>query len=262
VPLYVFSVLTNLLIVILILAGVLLLGFLNSLAGEPLSGPVVEAIRVAFVALLLLVPGLVFYRQLTRAGIRGAAVKLSQRQFPDIYSVKEDFARRLDLRKDPEIYLMSGNGTLNAFAASTFGYDFVVIHSELFSNTYQKNKEALAFIIGHELGHLRLGHTRLWYQLSTAYVDRVPLLGKFLSRAREFSCDRHGAYLAPRGQEGLVLLAAGRYVYKEVDVDELLEQAKVFRGFWPAVAQLPQSHPFTVRRLRTLYDAGFFGAAE
>ena len=26
---------------------------------------------------------------------------------------------------------MSGNGTLNAFAASTFGYDFVVIHSEL-----------------------------------------------------------------------------------------------------------------------------------
>jgi hypothetical protein len=60
----------------------------------------------------------------------------------------------------------------------------------------------------------------------------------------------------------LVLLAAGRYVYKEVDVDELLEQARGFRGFWPAVARLPQSHPFTVRRLRTLYDARFFGAAE
>jgi Zn-dependent protease with chaperone function len=159
---------------------------------------------------LLLVPGLVVYRQLTRAGIRGSAVRLSRRQFPDIYAVKEDFARRLGLRRDPEIYLMSGNGALNAFAASTFGYDFVVIHSELFSNTYEKNKDALAFIIGHELGHLRLGHTRLWYQLSTAYVDRVPLLGGFLSRAREFSCDRHGAYVAPQGEEGLVLLAAGR----------------------------------------------------
>jgi Zn-dependent protease with chaperone function len=212
VPLYVFSVLVNLVIVALILVGALLLGFLNALAGEPLSGPAVDTIRVAFVALLLLVPGLVVYRQLTRAGIRGSAVKLSQRQFPDIYSVKEDFTRRLGLRKDPEIYLMSGNGTLNAFAASTFGYDFVVIHSEMFSNTYEKNKEALEFILGHELGHLRLGHTRLWYQLSTAYVDRVPLLGGFLSRAREFSCDRHGAYLAPRGQEGLVLLAVGRYV--------------------------------------------------
>ena len=260
VPLYVISALINLLIVALIMVGVLLLGFLNALAGDPLSGPMVEAIRVAFVALLLLVPGLVVYRQLTRAGIRGSAVRLSRRQFPDIYSLKEDFARTLELSRDPEIYLMSGNGTLNAFAASTFGYDFVVIHSELFSNTYEKNKEALAFIIGHELGHLRLGHTRMWYQLSTAYVDRVPLLGGFLSRAREFSCDRHGAYLAPRGEEGLVLLAAGRYVYKEVDVDELLEQAQQFRGFWPVVAQLPQSHPFTVRRLKALHDAGFFEA--
>ena len=177
IPLYVLSVLVNLLIIALILVGVLLLGYLNALAGEPLSGPAVDAIRVAFLALLLLVPGLVLYRQITRAGTRGSAVRLSPRQFPDIYAVKDDFARRLNLPRDPEIYLMSGNGALNAFAASTFGYDFVVIHSELFSNTYERNKDALAFIVGHELGHLRLGHTRLWYQLSTAYVDRVPLLG-------------------------------------------------------------------------------------
>src|ERR687898_793199 len=260
IPLYILSVLVNLFIIALILVGGLYLGFLNALAGEPLSGPMVDTIRVAFVALLLLVPGLVVYRQITRAGTRGSAVRLSQRQFPDIYAVKDDFARRLNLRREPEIYLMSGNGTLNAFAASTFGYDFVVIHSELFSNTYEKNKEALAFIIGHELGHLRLGHTRLWYQLSTAYVDRVPLLGDFLSRAREYSCDRHGAYVAPQGEEGLVLLAAGRYVYKQVDVEQLLEQAQRFRGFWPTVAQLPQSHPFTVRRIRVLHDAGFFEA--
>ena len=262
VPLYVIGVLINLLIVALIVVGALLVGFLNALAGDPLSGPAVEAIRVAFVALLLLVPGLLVYRQITRAGTRGSAVRLSREQFPKIHAVKEDFARRLELSRDPELYLMSGNGTLNAFAASTFGYDFVVIHSELFSNTYEKNKDALAFIIGHELGHIRLGHTRLWYQLSTAYVDRVPLLRGFLSRAREFSCDRHGAYLAPWGEEGLVLLSAGRYVYKEVDVEELLKQAKMFRGFWPAVSQLPQSHPFTVRRLKALREAGFFGAAK
>jgi Zn-dependent protease with chaperone function len=260
IPLYILSVLVNLLIIALILFGALFLGLLNVLAGEPLSGPLVDVIRVGFVALLLLVPALVVYRQLTRAGIRGSAVRLSRRQFPDIYAVKDDFARRLNLKRDPEIYLMSGNGVLNAFAASTFGYDFVVIHSELFSNTDEKNKDALAFIVGHELGHLRLGHTRLWYQLSTAYVDRVPLLGGFLSRAREFSCDRHGAYLAPQGEEGLVLLAAGRYVYKQVDIDELLEQARRFRGFWPVMAQLPQSHPFAVRRIRALYDLGFFKA--
>ena len=72
-PLYIFSVLANLLIIAFILIGVLLLGYLNALAGEPLSGPMVDAIRVAFVALLLLVPGLVVYRQLTRADPRGHA---------------------------------------------------------------------------------------------------------------------------------------------------------------------------------------------
>ena len=57
IPLYVLSVLVNLLIIALILVGALFLGFLNALAGEPLSGPAVDAIRAAFVALLLIWSG-------------------------------------------------------------------------------------------------------------------------------------------------------------------------------------------------------------
>src|SRR3712207_4662419 len=90
IPLYAFSVLINLLIIALILAGALLLGFANAIVGGPLSGPMVDAIRAAFVTLLLLVPGLIVYRQLTRAGSRGSAVRLSRRQFPAIYAVKKD----------------------------------------------------------------------------------------------------------------------------------------------------------------------------
>src|SRR3712207_6824239 len=116
IPLYIVSVLVNLLIVALILAGALLLGFLNALVGEPLSGPVVDTIQVAFVALLLLVPGLVVYRQLTRAGTRGSAVRLSRRQFPALYAAKADFARRVGLQRETGSYVMSGNGALNALA--------------------------------------------------------------------------------------------------------------------------------------------------
>ena len=35
----------------------------------------------------------------------------------------------------------------------------------------------------------------------------------------------------------------------------------VLTAMWPAVAQLPQSHPFTVRRLKVLYEVGFFEAS-
>jgi hypothetical protein len=79
IPLYIFSVLVNLLIIALILAGALLVGYVNALLDELLSGPMVDLIQAAFIALLLLVPGLVVYWQLTRAGIRGSAVRLSRR---------------------------------------------------------------------------------------------------------------------------------------------------------------------------------------
>src|SRR3712207_7266342 len=102
IPLYILSVLVNLSIIALIVFGALFLGFLNALAGEPLSGPLVDAIRVAFVALLLLVPGLIVYRQLTRAGVRGSAGRLSRPQISAIHPGEEDFARRLGLKKEPE----------------------------------------------------------------------------------------------------------------------------------------------------------------
>ncbi|HEX8036319.1 MAG TPA: M48 family metalloprotease, partial [Ktedonobacterales bacterium] len=105
---------------------------------------------------------------------------------------------------------------------------------------------------------IRLHHTRLWYQLSLAFINVIPLIPGFLSRAREYSCDRHGAFLEPQGEEGLVLLTAGRYVYRQVDVTNLLDQAAQVRGFWPEVAQLTQSHPLTVWRLKKLHELGLF----
>lgn len=91
-------------------------------------------------------------------------------------------------------------------------------------------------------------------------VERVRLLGPALSRLREYSCDRHGAYLSPLGATGLVLLASGRYTQTDVDLDELVRQGRKLRGFWVGLAQLPRSHPFTVRRLECLYRIGLFHA--
>ena len=46
--------------------------------------------------------------------------------------------------------------------------------------------------------------------------------GPALSRLREYSCDRHGAYLCPSGASGLVLLASGRHTEHVTDVEELV----------------------------------------
>jgi Zn-dependent protease with chaperone function len=192
--------------------------------------------------------------------VRGTAVELSPRQYPELYRTADAFARRLGLRRHPQIYLGNGNGSLNAFAAQATGHDYVVLSNELFVNLYHNNRDGLRFILGHELDHIRLHHVSLWYQLAIAYPDRIPLLGPALSRLREYSCDRHGAHLAPLGMTGLVLLASGRHTEHVVDVNELVRQGRSLTGFWVAVSQLPRSHPFTIRRLERLYRLGLFHA--
>jgi Zn-dependent protease with chaperone function len=255
VPFFIFMVVLNALIVVAILRFAAVLPFLP----ERLQNtPWALAIRAAFIGLLLLVPALIVIRETQRASVRGTAVELSQSQFHDLYQTADDFARKLKLHRRPQLYLANGNGTLNAFAAQAAGHDYVVLSNELFANLYNKNRDGLRFILGHELGHIRLHHVSLWYQLAVAYSQRIPLLGPTLSRLREYSCDRHGAHLSPHGATGLVLLASGRYTENDVNIEELVHQGRRLRGFWVGLAQLPRSHPFTVRRLERLHRVKLF----
>ena len=204
-PFFIFMVVLNVIIVVAILRAAVVLPFLP----EPLKpGGWATAIRSALLALLLLIPGLILVRETQRAAVRATTVALSAAQFPELYETAQDFAVELGLRRRPDIFLTNGNGALNAFAAQATGHDYVVLSNELFVNLYNNNREGLRFILGHEMGHIRLHHVSLWYQIAVAYSERIPLLGPALSRLREYSCDRHGAHLAPGGATGLVLLAS------------------------------------------------------
>jgi Zn-dependent protease with chaperone function len=256
-PFFIFMVALNIIIVVAIVQAAWVLWFLPDNRQDSGWG---TTVRTALIALLLFVPLLIVIRETQRASVRGSAVELSPTQFPDLYQTAEDFAKRLGLRRRPELFLSNGNGTLNAFAAQATGFDYVVLSNELFANLYNGNREGLRFILGHEMGHVHLHHVALWYQILLAYSQPIPLLGPTLSRLREYSSDRHGAYLSPDGAKGLVLLASGRYTENEVNIDALVEQGRKLKGFWVGLAQLPRSHPFTVRRLERLYGIGLFHA--
>jgi Zn-dependent protease with chaperone function len=255
VPFFIVMDVLNVVIVAVILRAAWVLPFLP----ERLQGTGwATAIRTALIGLLLYVPVLILIRETQRAAVRGSAVELSPSQFPELFQTAEDFARTLGLRRRPQIFLSNGNGALNAFAAQATGYDYVVLSNELFANLYNSNRDGLRFILGHEMGHIRLHHVSLWYQIAVAYSQPIPLLGPTLSRLREYSSDRHGAYLSPAGATGLILLASGRYTENEVNIDALVAQGRNLKGFWVGLAQLPRSHPFTVRRLERLYGLGLF----
>lgn len=259
VPVYIVCVVLNVVIAVVLFAIVVIeLAPTTVHALYIASNPLRLAVIAAAVALLLAAVVLILVRQLNRASVRGSSVLATDHQFPEVNAIKREAAAALGFRpsREPEIYVAAGNGVLNAFAASAFGHDFVVVNSDLFANTLEQNQRALRFIVGHELGHIRLGHTRLWYQISTAYSSWIPLLGPYLSRLRELSSDRNGAWFEREGEDGLILLTAGRYIYHQVQLPGLLEQAQRNRGFWNAVVQLPLSHPLTIRRIRELNRLG------
>lgn len=252
-PFFVFMVVLNVLIIAAILQAATVLPWLPDRLADTAWA---QTIRWALIGLLLLVPGLIVVREVQRASVRGSAVELSPAQFPGLYETAERFAAQLGLRRRPDIFLANGNGALNAFAAQAAGHDYVVLSNELFANLYHNNRDGLRFILGHEMGHIKLHHVSLWYQIAIAYSQPIPILGPTLSRLREYSADRNGAHVAPEGAVGLVVLASGRHTETEVNVKELVAQGRRLHGFWVWLAQLPRSHPFTVRRLERLVGLG------
>ena len=142
--------------------------------------------RAVAAAIILVAPAILIVRQVQRASIRGTAVQLSRTQFPDLHASVDDFAATLGVTPAPAVYLSNGNGTLNAFAAqSGWTNNYVVLSNELFANLRNDNREGTRFILGHELGHIRLHHVALWYQLVLCYSQLIPILGPTLSRLRE-----------------------------------------------------------------------------
>lgn len=185
--------------------------------------------------------------------IRGAAVKISHEQFPDIYAVLKRQSELLGFRKIPNMYLMQSGGALNAFATRFARTNYVVLYSSVLEAAYQEGMHAVEFIIGHELGHIKRKHVYSCVNLLIFPAKLIPFLSSAYSRACEYTCDSIGYALSPQGAiPGMLILLAGNSLYKKVDVDALLTNAKSERGFLTGFAEILSSHPLATKRIEAL----------
>jgi Zn-dependent protease with chaperone function/Tfp pilus assembly protein PilE len=181
--------------------------------------------------------------------IKGTGVRITEEQFPDLKQQIAACCRKLDVEQEPQAYLLQMGGTLNAFATRFFGRDFLVLYSEVVDGLAH-NPDALNFYIGHELGHIRRKHLSWSTVLMPASI--LPLVGAAYSRAREYTCDRHGLAACDNpvnAEQGLAVLAAGGKRARVMNVDAYVAQSRQTEGFWMSFHELVGDYPWLVKRM-------------
>ena len=181
-------------------------------------------------------------------------IKMSPTQFPDGYQLVAEAAARFGMKTPPDAYVVLGNGKINAFASGHGFRRFVVVYSDLFEVGGQaRQPDALAFIIGHEVGHIAAGHASYWRQWGQFASNYIPVIGSSLSRSMEYTADNFGFHMRPQGAAGAMgVLGAGKYLVGLVGFDELADRATLESGFFPWFVNILASHPVLTWRAAAL----------
>lgn len=159
-----------------------------------------------------------------------------------------------------EVYVVPSQ-VLNAY---TFGLDspkVVVLEGALLQVL---DADELAFVISHELGHVRLGHT--WLNSLVGGLSGIPspavafgllqLAFLWWNRACEYSADRAGLLATGKPEKAisaLVKIATGGRVQSQADVQRALQVVEAQGG--GLVNQLGEAlatHPLMARRIAEL----------
>ncbi|MCC6131311.1 MAG: M48 family metallopeptidase [Acidobacteria bacterium] len=224
--------------------------------------------------------GLVGDRSL-RLAFLASSVRVTPHQFPKLHALYRATAEVLDIRPLPELFVAQ-TPLVNA---GTIGLaqPFIVVKSGMLELLTEKE---MAFILGHELGHVLSGHVlyktmlRILLRLSSAMVS-VPLGGAALAaisfallewdRKSELSADRAGLLavqdLDLAMQVQMKLAGGGRT--SEMSVVEFLEQTREYEeggtmldSLMKLIQLTGQTHPFPVIRLAELKKWAESGAYE
>lgn len=159
-----------------------------------------------------------------------------------------------------EVFISPSN-QLNAY---TFGMDSpksIVLYSALFK---LMDEDEIQFIIGHEMGHVRLGHT--WLNTLVGGMAGIPsasgaavimeLAFQWWNRACEYSADRAGVLACAKPNKAitaLVKLEAGPSARTQIGMQSAIQRIESEDDdLAENIAELLTSHPMIAKRIEQI----------
>jgi Zn-dependent protease with chaperone function/Tfp pilus assembly protein PilE len=181
--------------------------------------------------------------------LRGNAVELGERQFPELYAQYREACRILEMEEPPTAYLMMSDGVLNALATRFLRRHYVVVYSSIVE-ALRSRPEALRFYFGHELAHIKRRHLSLAWLRWPASI--LPLLGAGYRRAQEYTCDLHGLAASASGEDAMAalgVLASGGEKLPQLNTEAFIDQQARAGGFWMSYHELTGDYPWLCKRV-------------
>ena len=186
------------------------------------------------------------------AHLRAEAVRVDERQLPELHATFRTVCNQLGVLQPPALFVVQAGGLLNAFATRFSGRDFVVVYSD-FLEALGPTSPEMKFVLGHEIGHIKSRHILKQIFLGPGMI--CPLVGPAYRRAWESSCDRFGAYAA-QDMEGslraMMVLSGGKEHGRTLSADAFAGQHADERGFFVSLHELTSPYPTLSRRVSDL----------
>jgi Zn-dependent protease with chaperone function len=186
---------------------------------------------------------------------QGTSLLISKDQFGEIFKIIETSSKKFGI-PIPDAYVQY-DPYINAFVMGFKKPYTLVLTSSLVE---AMELDELTFVIGHELGHIRMMHSRL---KSFIYpLDRnIPILTFIFNswlRKTEYTADRCGLYISGNFKScvnGLLKLAIGQKLYCKINTKEVIRQLEITHdaGMEKAGGAL-LDHPFITNRIKKLAD--------
>ena len=189
------------------------------------------------------------------AHLRGQGIELTSVQLPGMHQQLVQCCEALNVEKVPRLFILNGNGVLNAFATWFLGRRYVILNSDIVDAT-DGNPAGVRFYIGHELGHV-VRHDNPFIAFLRWPALRLPLLGASYARARETTCDFHGLACCPDRESAarsVAVLAAGKRQWAALSMEGARLQALAGTGFWMSLLELVSGYPWTAKRTVRVLD--------
>jgi Zn-dependent protease with chaperone function len=203
-----------------------------------------------------------FWQSVGKNRFLGSAVRVSERQFPNIHRLVERCGEVLQV-PPPTVYVAPNIVSLTARTLGTADDAMIALGSPLVDHLTEPE---LLFVIGRECGHIQNGHTvylTALHFLTTAanmfvrFAAQPAVLAlNGWSRRAEITADRAGLLctrdLAVSTAAMVKLSVGSQRLFKNIDVDEYLRQLDETQAGPGRFEELFASYPYLPKRVQAL----------